>query len=324
MNNVLTNAIKFSQKRHRSIHMQEENMKHYVKAALVMMLCCVICLQSLPIGAAEPGQPLVVKVRAFRGTSSNNDDTKEYKYQVLKLILEKTEKTDGPFTIQAPQQELPQARDFEMVKQGYVDVILTSTSKEREQELHPIRIPFDKGLYGYHIFIINASDQPKFSAVRTLADLQTLWAGLNEIWPETQIFRANGFNVVATSGYRELFAMLKDRRFDYFPRCAHEPWRELRDMNMPGLVVETELLIHYSTPGYIFTSKDNLKLADRLERGFRMALEDGSFDTLFYTHPDIKEALERGNLKNRRLFELTNPLLPEETPLNDKKLWYTP
>jgi hypothetical protein len=299
-------------------------MKHCLKAVLLMIFCFVASIHSLPIWAAAQEEPLVVKVRSFRGTSSNYDETKEYKYQVLQLILEKTEKTDGPFKIQAPQQELPQARDFEMVKQGYVDVILTSTSKEREQELHPIRIPFDKGLYGYHIAIINESDQPKFSAVRTPADLQKLWAGLNEIWPETKILRDNGFNVVATSGYRELFSMLKERRFDYFPRVAHEPWRELRDMNIPGLVVETDLLLYYPTPGYIFTNKNNQKLANRLERGFRIALKDGSFDRLFYNHPDMKEALERANLKNRRIFELKNPLLPKETPLDDKRLWYTP
>jgi hypothetical protein len=274
--------------------------------------------------SAAPKEVLVVKTRSFRGTSSNYDETKEYKYQLLQLILKKTEKTDGPFLIQVPQEELPQARDFEMVKQGYVDVILTSTSKEREQELHPIRIPIYKGLYGYRVAIINESDQPKFSAIRTLADFQKLWAGQNEIWPDTQILRANGFNVVGTSGYRELFTMLKDRRFDFFPRGVHEPWRELADMQIPGLVVETDLLLHYPYPGYIFTSKDNLKLADRLERGFRMAIEDGSFDQLFYNHPDIKEVLERANMKNRRLFELTNPLLSEETPLDDKTLWYTP
>ena len=299
-------------------------MKQYLKTTLLMLVCFTAGFLLLSAWAVDPKEPLVVKVRSFRGTSSNYDETKEYKYQVLQLILDKTEKTDGPFKIQAPQQELPQARDFEMVKQGYVDVILTSTSIEREQELHPIRIPFDKGLYGYHIAIINESDQPKFSAIRTLADLQKLWAGLNEVWPETKIFRANGLNVVATSGYRELFTMLHERRFDYYPRVAHEPWRELRDMNIPGLAVETDLLLYYPTPGYIFTSKNNLKLADRLERGFRMALKDGSFDKLFYNHPDIKEALERGNLKNRRIFRLKNTFLPEETPLNDKELWYVP
>lgn len=302
----------------------EIEMKQHLKAALLMMFGFVVCMPSYPVSAAEQEQPLVVKVRAFRGTALSTDDTKEYKYQVLKLILEKTEKTDGPFKIQAPQQEVPQARDFEMVKQGYVDVILTATSREREQELHAIRIPFEKGLYGYHIFIINESDQPKFSAVRTLDDLRKLWAGTNSIWPENKIFRANGLNVVATAGYRELFTMLKERRFDYFPRTAAEPWRELVDMNIPGLVVEKDLLIYYPVPGYIFTSKNNLKLADRLERGLKMAIADGSFDKMFYNNIYMKEALERGNLKNRRVFKLEDDSLSAETPLNDKKLWYVP
>ena len=297
-------------------------MKQYLKAALLMIFYFAACFVSLPVRAVEPKEPLIVKVRAFRGTSSHTDETKEYKYQVLKLILEKTEKTDGPFKIQAPQQEVPQARDFEMVKQGYVDVILTATSPERERELHPIRIPFEKGLYGYHIAIINESDQPKFSAVRTLDDLRKLWGGMNAVWPENKIFRANGLNVVATAGYRELFTMLKERRFDYFIRTAAEPWRELRDMNIPGLVVEKDLLIYYPVPGYIFTSKNNLKLADRLERGLRMAMADGSFDKLFYNNIYMKEALERGNLKNRRVFKLENDSISKETPLNDKKLWY--
>lgn len=299
-------------------------MKHSLKTALLIILSLATYITSMPVFAQSSKEPLIVKVRAFRGTAATTDDAKEYKYQVLHLILEKTEKTDGPFKIQAPQQELPQARDFEMVKQGYVDVILTATSREREQELHPIRIPFEKGLYGYHIFIINESDQPKFSAVRTLADLQKLWAGQNEIWPETKIFRANGLNVVATAGYRELFTMLKERRFDYFPRTAAEPWRELVDMNIPGLVVEKDLLIYYPVPGYIFTAKNNLKLADRLERGLKMAIADGSFDKLFHNNIYMKEALERGNLKNRRLFKLEDSSLSEETPLNDKSLWYVP
>lgn len=299
-------------------------MNHYLKAAVLMMFCCLVCIHSLPMWAAEPEKPLVVRSRSMRTTLPNYDMTKEYKYQVLQLILGKTETTDGPFKIEVMKGDTTQARDYELVKQGELDVFLTMTSKELEREFHPIRIPFDKGLYGYRLAIINESDQPKFSAIRTLADFQTLWAGQGEVWPDTQILRANGFNVVGIAGYVELFAMLQERRFDFFPRGVHEPWRELADMKIPGMVVETDLALHYPAPGYIFTSKDNPTLAGRLERGFRMALEDGSFDKLFYSHPDMQEALERGNLKNRRIFELTNPLLSEETPLNDKKLWYTP
>lgn len=299
-------------------------MKPYLKAALVMIFFFAVCICSLPGWATATEKPVVIKTRSLRGTASNYDETREYKYQLLQLILEKTQKTDGPFKIETQKIDITHARNYDLLKNGYLDVVLTMTSKKFEQEFHPVRIPIYKGMYGYRIAIINQSDQPKFSAIRTLKEFQKLWAGQGEVWPDTQILRANGFKVVGISGYVELFAMLKERRFDFFPRGVHEPWKELADVKYPGLVVETDLLIYYPAPGYIFTTKDNKKLADRLERGFTMALEDGSFDRLFYNHPDIKEVLERANLKNRRLFELKNPLLPEDTPLNDRKLWYTP
>ncbi len=299
-------------------------MKQFMKSVLLMIFCSAACIHPPLIWAATAEKPLVIKTRSLRGTSSSYDETKEYKYQLLQLILNKTQKTDGPFKIETQKYDITHARNYDLLKNGHLDVVLTMTSKKFEREFHPIRIPIYKGMYGYRIAIINQSDQPKFSAIRTLEDFQKLWAGQGEVWPDTQILRANGFKVIGISGYVELFAMLKEGRFDFFPRGVHEPWKELADVQYPGLVVEKDLVIHYPAPGYIFTSKKNKNLANRLERGFRMALEDGSFDRLFYNHPDIKEVLERANLKGRRLFELENPLLPEQTPLNDKKLWLTP
>lgn len=299
-------------------------MKYYLKAALAMTLGLATYITSTPVLSDSQNETLVVRSRSLRTTAPNHDVTKEYKYQVLQLFLEKTEKTDGPFRIEVLSGETTQARDYDLFKQGYIDVILTMTSKELEKEFHPIRIPFDKGVYGYRVAIINQSDQAKFSSIKTLEDFQKLWSGQNEVWPDTKILRANGFNVVGISGYIELFTMVHEGRFDFFPRALHEPWRELADVKIPGLVVEKDVALHYPAPGYIFTNKNNMKLADRLERGFRMALKDGSFDKLFYNHPDMKEALDRANLKGRRIFELKNPLLSEETPLNDKELWYVP
>jgi hypothetical protein len=299
-------------------------MKQYLKIALLIIFCFVVCIHSPPVWTAEAEEPLIVRTRSLRGTSSDYDETKEYKYQLLQLVLKKTQKTDGPFKIKVQKYDITHGRNYDLLKQGYLDVVLTMTSKKFEREFYPIRIPIYKGLYGYRVAIINQNDQPKFSAVRTLKDFQKLWAGQGEVWPDTQILRSNGFKVVGISGYVELFAMLKERRFDFFPRGVHEPWKELADIKYPGLVVETDLVIHYPAPGYIFTNKGNKKLTDRLGRGFRIAIEDGSFDLLFYNHADIKVVLERANLKERRLFELKNPLLPEDTPLNDKRLWYTP
>jgi hypothetical protein len=275
----------------------------------------------VPVLAEEA---LIVKIRTPRGSSTDFDPTKEYKYQLLQLILGKTQKSDGPFKIETQKDWVTQARTFEMVKQGDLSLIMTMTSKEREQNLIPIRIPIYKGMYGYRLAIINRYDQKRFSAVKTIEDFQKLWAGQGWHWPDTEILRANGFKVEGSTRYLELFDMLKERRFDFFPRGLHEPWRELEDRKDFGLVVEEKLVIHYPAPGYIFTAKENRKLAERLERGFRAALKDGSFDKLFYNHPTIATVLKLAKLKERRIFRLKNPLLTPESPLDQKELWYTP
>lgn len=294
------------------------------KLITVFGLCSVLFIHSLLLANAFAKEPLVIKIRTTRGTSKNHDPSKEYKYQLLELIFSKTQKTEGPFKIESQPDWITQARSIDMVQMGHLSLILTMTSQEREQNLHPIRIPIYKGMYGYRLAIINREDQKKFSAVKNLTDFQKLWAGQGSQWPDTKILRTNGFKVVGSSRYLELFDMLKERRFDFFPRGLHEPWRELKDRQDSSLAVEKELCLHYPAPGYIFIAKENQKLIARTERGLRMALNDGSFDTLFYNHPVIKNVLKEAKLNERRIFELKNPLLSPETPLDQKELWYRP
>jgi hypothetical protein len=53
-----------------------------------------------------------------------------------------------------------------------------------------------------------------------------------------------------------------------------------------------------------------------------VALADGSFDLLFQQY--FGEIIKRSNLEGRTVLELVNPLLPPETPLQRKALWYRP
>jgi len=112
-------------------------------------------------------EPLIIKIRSLSKTSSNYIPSKEYKYQLLQLILGKTEDTEGPFRIELEKDWVTQARNLQLVKQGYLSLIMTMTSKEREQDFHPIRIPVFKGMYGYRLAIINRNDQKMFSAIKT-------------------------------------------------------------------------------------------------------------------------------------------------------------
>ena len=73
---------------------------------------------------------------------------------------------------------------------------------------------------------------------------------------------------------------------------------------------------------YFFVSRKNAALAADIQTGLERALADGSFEALFQRH--FGAILKRAELDSRRVTELNNPLLPPETPLNDRRLWYRP
>jgi len=99
-----------------------------------------------------------------------------------------------------------------------VDIIWTVTSKTRERQLLPIRIPLLKGLLGHRVLIIRKKEKRIFSAVLNLEDLQQFTAGQGHDWPDVKILQANGINVSTASTYDGLFSMLQAARFDFFPR----------------------------------------------------------------------------------------------------------
>ncbi len=292
-------------------------------ALLTLFFLTIVCFYN-PLVSTEvfAKEPLVIKTRPFR--EKNIDVTKEYKYQLLELILNKTEETDGPFIIEVVKKNMVQSRVIKQVNQGNMTLIDTMTSREREQILLPIRIPIYKGLLGYRIFIVNRRDKEKFETIHTSEELKKLKAGQGHDWPDTQILKANGFKVHSGSDYRGLFGMLQRGRFDYFPRGVTEPWIEIEEEKDRDVIVDNHLALHYYAPCYFFVAKDNIPLADRLERGFRQAIQDGSFNQFFYNHRRIKNVFKLAKIKNRLIFRLKNPLLTPETPVDKKEFWYSP
>jgi hypothetical protein len=298
-------------------------MKKKIIIQLFYLFVSVMIASLLQSAIVSADETLVVKIRPFR--EKNIDHTKEYKYQLLELLLSKTKSLGGPYRIEVAGEELiRQSRVFDLVNQGTLTLIMTMTSKERENELLPVRIPIYKGLWGYRIFIINQRDQSKFAEIKTRKELEQLWAGQGHDWPDLEILKYNNFNIIGGSNYRGLFGMLQEGRFDYFPRGLPEPWREIEEERDRNLIVESTLMIQYFAPAYIFVAKTNTLLAKRLSKGFEMAIEDGSFNRFFENHWYIKDTLKRAGLKNRKLFRLNNPLLTPETPLTRKELWYSP
>ena len=243
----------------------------------------------------------------------------DYRYPVVLLDLA-LRKSGTAYRLQANGTPMLQGRALkQLAVGGVIDVVWSMTSREREAELTPIRIPIDKGLLGWRIFLIKNQDAPRFANIQNLADLQQLQAGQGHDWPDTEILRANGFNVQGYSVFESLFNMLELGRFDYFPRSIMEIWAEEKSHAHMNLAVEQSVVLHYPTAYYFFVNKNNPTLARAIERGLRVAIKDGSFDTLFNkTYGDV---VQRTRLHARKRFELTNPLLPPLTPLGQKELW---
>ena len=220
-------------------------------------------------------------------------------------------------------------RELVQLKEGQLDVTWMATSDDLESKVRPIRVPLYRGLLGYRIFLIRKGDQQRFQKVNTLEDLRAFTFGQGDDWPDTTILRANNLTIVPAHLYGSLFYMLNGGRFDAFPRGVHEPWGELRNLSNwrehnLDLEVEKNLILVYKMPMYMFVSKENEELAKVIEKGLHQAIDDGSFDRYFFSDPVVKEALDKARIHERKVFHLDNPDLPQATPLDNPKLWWSP
>jgi hypothetical protein len=109
-------------------------------------------------------------------------------------------------------------------RQDYPLKVLALALTKAEAALLPIRIPIDKGLLGWRIFLVNRAKADQFAAVKTLDGLRPYQAGQGHDWPDTDILRANGLKVQGSANYDGLFKTLQAGRIDYFPRSVVEIW----------------------------------------------------------------------------------------------------
>ncbi|RZA07473.1 MAG: hypothetical protein EOO68_03390 [Moraxellaceae bacterium] len=234
--------------------------------------------------------------------------TSIYYSKLLQLALSKTESTDGPFQIVHYPHLLTRARfEAELKRQGVVDLIWATTNANLEANLLPVRISLLKDLNSYRIFLIRKEDQERFSNIKTLDDLRSFKAGQGSHWTDTTILLANDLPVVTSPLFEPLFNMLLGKRFDYFPRGLDEVWNEENLFGDKGISIENHIMLKYSASKYFFVNKDNVALAERIERGLKIAIADGSFDSLFSSIPGYRRGLEEIANRKRLIFTLKLP-----------------
>ncbi len=279
--------------------------------------------QLLAIGSlllALISYPLSTNAETLRIVQGNNS-IEVYARGLLQLALSKL--PEG-YKVEETVPNTSEERMVSMLMDKQLDVVWYATTNELEEKLQPIRIPIYRGLLGYRVLMIKKGTQHKFDGIKTLEDLRRVSLGQGHFWADTNVLTANGLNVVRVLKYEGLFYMLDGDRFDAFPRGAHEPWSEMQRYPDLALEVEKNLLLSYTNPFYFFVNKNNTKLAGDIERGLRLAIEDGSVDKYFFNDPTVKDVMTKANLPGRTIIKLDNPSLPKNTPVADKSLWFDP
>lgn len=250
------------------------------------------------------------------------DPIASYIVEILSLAIKKS--GVHYVIVKSKEPPVPQARQILEMSQnrGKLDVIWTMTSDERERQILPIRIPIDKGFFGWRIAFVHADQPDLLHQVKTIKDLSQFRAGQGFLWPDTEILRSNGLPVI-TGSDESLANMLRAKRFDYFPRPVIAIWNEQKNVEYRQLAIDSTFVLHYPTAFYFFVAPNQQQLAADLSRGLEKAVADGSFERIFnrYFYQFIQDA----DLKHRRIFELKNPLIGEDSlPLHNPKLWFKP
>jgi hypothetical protein len=247
----------------------------------------------------------------------DGDRRYDYPLQLLQLALSKS---STKYEIRQADVAMNQERQVLEIEAGRtIDVGPIPSSAEREARLQAIYIPLNKGLLGWRLGLVRKGDSGKMSGVDNLAGLKTLRIAQGQEWPDTQILRANGIEVITAPKYEGLFKMLIGGRFDYFPRSMMEIWDE-QALNADTLEVEPHLTLHYLYDAYFMVNRRNTKLANDIREGLEKSIADGSFDKVFQDY--FGERLRKARLGSRAVIELRNPLLTPGTPSDRPELWY--
>jgi hypothetical protein len=254
--------------------------------------------------------------------SRENSVDSLYQIALLKFILNKA---NVPYELTA-RNGFSGARTLAELKSGKnINLYWMGTSELMEKELTPIRYPLFRGLLGHRIFIINKKEQAKFDKVKNLQDLKKLKGAQGIGWSDIAILENAGLKQYAT-GYENIFKMLNSGgRIAYFSRGLSEAFSEVdaRKKTFSNLKVEDNILLVYPLAMFFFVNPNDKPLIAALNKGFKLAYADGSFEEFFYNHPIIKASLKNAHLNKRIKIKIENPFLTNETKNIDKKYWHT-
>lgn len=239
---------------------------------------------------------------------STKDSRHEYFLVLLDMALNATREDYGDYQLIRSERGVSQQRAFELLSAGQgLDVFWGMTSLRRETLSRAVPFPLMRGLLGVRVALTTPQGAAALGKVTSIQDLSRLTAVQGDGWPDTRILRHNGLPVITSSHYESLFQMLMHQRGDYFPRSVAEVWAEQEGPLGEGLALYRGLLLSYRSPIYFFVHQDNENLARRLQTGLERLWQKGLFNSLFYSRPELRRALDLINHGDYRVLRLSMP-----------------
>lgn len=258
-----------------------------------------------------------------RSSQSNYDITHDYYFGLLKLAFEKIN-----FDVRLePSSPKPHMREIQqMISGGQIDIYWAATNNQRERDLLPVRIPLNKGLLSFRVFIHQSDNYKKISSVETIDDLRMLKLCQKTHWVDSRIMENASLTLVLNSNYENMFYQTYASLCDAFPRRINEAGAELQARlgGLPDLYLYSNLILYYPMPMYFFVKKGDVRLSEKIKKGLELSIDDGSFDRYMMNHPSMKHLFPVKDWIDSRYIMIDNHLLPEGIDTNNARYWIIP
>lgn len=251
-----------------------------------------------------------------------NDDYRYTFYdKLMRLAIDKLDAESGRCTYDASEL-MSHTRKFNQLKQNKLDIVGNVSTTDLEQKVKPVKIPVHMGLHGVRLLVVRRGQEAKFGNIRTLDDLRSLTAGVIHDWQVADVLHENGLPMVTNDEYESLFRMLDRGRIDYIPLAIFEVIQEVKKRPQYAITIEPNIVLNYPSTDYFFVNALRTDLRDRLTKGLKLAIADGSRDELIEQIYGMKALTSATKLSERHVIKLTNNSNPVDAPQNEANYWY--
>jgi hypothetical protein len=225
-----------------------------------------------------------------------------------------TNKEYGPVDVRVDNTDYPCADDEANIFTKGADILVTVAGNVKFKAKQKLVIPqaLTKGLLGYRLLLVRDQSLTKFAQINKHQQLQALSIGIPQTWADADLFRHNQYKVVEQGSLDDLFMLLNNGTFDYVALGVNEIEEIFKHRAIPigGISIEPSLILYYPFPLVFYVNPSKPVLAERIDKGLKLIVSSGEHETIFsHHHGDIAQRL---NLRNRKMFTLTNPILPDD------------